>query len=144
MLANAVANDARIDIVNIMTFDYYDDQAHEMAADTKTAANSLVHTLHTLYPGKSPAALWRMVGITEMIGIDDYGSGGEPGPLEIFTLADARNITNWATQKNIAELSFWALGRDNGGCPGVPGSDDCSGVAQSTWQYTHIMLPFTH
>src|SRR5438067_217808 len=31
VLANAVRNGARIDIVNIMTFDYYDDQAHEMA-----------------------------------------------------------------------------------------------------------------
>ena len=79
-----------------------------------------------------------------MIGIDDYGSGGETGPLEIFTLADAKNITEWARDKNIAELSFWALGRDNGGCPGTPGSDSCSGVAQSDWQFTHLMVPFTH
>ena len=142
VLANAVANGARIDIVNIMTFDYYDDQAHEMAADTKTAAASLVATLHSLYPRRSADALWRMVGVTEMIGIDDYGSGGETGPLEIFTVADAQNITHWATGKNIAELSFWALGRDNGGCPGVPGSDDCSGVAQTAWRFTHIMAGF--
>jgi chitinase len=144
VLANAVANDARIDIVNIMTFDYYDDQAHEMAADTKTAAASLVGTLHTLYPHRSTESLWRMVGITEMIGIDDYGSGGEPGPLEIFTLADAHTITSWATDKHIAELSFWALGRDNGACPGVPGSDDCSGVVQTNWQFTHVMAGFAH
>ncbi len=144
VLANAVANAARIDIVNIMTFDYYDDQAHEMAADTKTAAASLVATLHTLYPHRSTGQLWQMVGITEMNGIDDYGSGGETGPLEIFTLADAKNITAWAASKNIAELSFWALGRDNGACPGVPGSDDCSGISQSMWQFTHIMTPFTH
>ncbi len=144
VLANAVANHTRVDIVNIMTFDYYDDQAHKMAADTKTAAGGLVKTLHMLYPNKSTDRLWQMVGITEMIGIDDYGSGGEPGPLEIFTLADARTILDWASDKNIAELSFWALGRDNGACPGTPGSDNCSGVAQSTWQFTHLMLPFTH
>ncbi|TML32412.1 MAG: chitinase [Actinobacteria bacterium] len=144
VLANAVRNGARIDIVNIMTFDYYDDQAHEMARDTKTAAAGLVSTLHTLYPHRPTARLWRMVGITEMIGIDDYGSGGETGPKEIFTLADAKDITRWAADHNIAELSFWALGRDNGGCPGTPGSDDCSGVAQSAWQFTHIMTPFTH
>jgi chitinase len=139
VLANAVANHARVDIVNIMTFDYYDDQAHEMAVDTKTAAASLVGTLHSLYPRRSTHALWRMVGVTEMIGIDDYGSGDETGPLEIFTVADAQDITRWATGKNIAGLSFWALGRDNGGCPGVAGSDDCSGVAQTKWQFTHIM-----
>ena len=143
VLASAVRNHARVDIVNIMTFDYYDDQAHEMAVDTKTAATSLVGTLHRLYPHRSTAELWRMVGITEMVGIDDYGSGGETGPLEIFTLADARDVTHWAADRHIGELSFWALGRDNGGCPGTPGSDDCSGVAQSPYQYTHIMLPFT-
>jgi hypothetical protein len=144
VLSNAVKNNARIEIVNIMTFDYYDDQAHEMFNDTRTAAASLVGTLHTLYPHRSTAQLWRMVGVTEMIGVDDYGSGGETGPLEILTLADARNVTRWALDKNIGELSFWALGRDNGACPGVPGSDDCSGVAQRNWQFTHIMLPFTH
>jgi Glycosyl hydrolases family 18 len=143
VLASAVRNHARVDIANIMTFDYYDDQAHEMAADTKTAAISLVGTLRGLYPHRSTAELWRMVGITEMLGIDDYGSGGEPGPLEIFTLADARDVTHWAAERHIGELSFWALGRDNGGCPGTPGSDDCSGVVQSPYQYTHIMLPFT-
>ncbi len=139
VLRSAVRNGARIEIVNIMTFDYYDDQAHEMAADTKTAAAGLVGTLHSLYPYLPQARLWRMVGVTEMIGIDDYGSGGETGPLEVFTLADAKDVTRWAREKDIAELSFWALGRDNGGCPGVPGSDNCSGVAQAPWRYTHIM-----
>jgi len=143
VLSSAIRYGARVDIVNIMTFDYYDDQPHDMAADTKTAANGLIRTLRALYPHRSTAQLWRMVGITEMLGIDDYGSGGEPGPLEVFTLADARTITRWATERNIGELSFWALGRDNGDCPGTPGSDDCSGVAQTPYQYTHIMLPFT-
>jgi len=143
VLTSAVRNHVRLDVVNIMTFDYYDNGPHEMTDDTKTAAAGLVGTLHTLYPGRSTERLWRMVGITEMVGIDDYGSGGETGPKEIFTLADATTITRWAAQKNIAELSFWALGRDNGACPGVPGSDNCSGVAQHDWQYTHIMLPFT-
>src|SRR3954468_24783505 len=38
VLRSAVANNARIDIVNMMTFDYYDNAAHDMAADTKTSA----------------------------------------------------------------------------------------------------------
>ena len=44
-------------------------------------------TLRSLYPQRSTDALWRIVGITEMNGIDDYGSGGETGPLEIFSIA---------------------------------------------------------
>ncbi|HEY2794543.1 MAG TPA: chitinase [Micromonosporaceae bacterium] len=143
VLANAKANHARIDIVNIMTFDYYDDQAHEMAADTKTATGHLLTTLHKLYPGRSTNSLYRMIGVTEMVGIDDYGSGGETGPLEIFTVADAHTVLAWAQKHHLAELSFWALGRDNGGCPGTAGSDDCSGIAQSTWQFSHILEPFT-
>jgi hypothetical protein len=114
-----------------------------MAADTKTAAAGLLGTLHKLYPHRSESQLWNMVGITEMDGIDDYGSGGETGPLEVFTIADAHAVTDWATRHHIGELSFWAVGRDNGGCPGTPGSDDCSGVAQKPYQFSHIMEPFT-
>jgi chitinase len=143
LLTNAVANQATIDIVNVMTFDYYDDQPHEMAADTKTAAEGLVATLHKLYPAKSQARLWGMVGVTEMVGLDDYGSGGETGPAEIFTPADAAQVTAWAWLHGIGELSFWAAGRDNGSCPGVHG-DACSGVAQAPWQYAHTMSLFTH
>jgi hypothetical protein len=143
VLRSAIKYGARVDIVNIMTFDYYDDQAHEMAADTRTAATGLLGTLHALYPHRSTRQLWSMVGVTEMLGIDDYGSGGETGPLEILTLADARAVTRWATDHHIGELSFWALGRDNGDCPGTAGSDDCSGVAQKPYQFTHLMAPFT-
>jgi chitinase len=138
VLRSAVAHDARIAIVNIMTFDYYDGLPHEMADDTMTAAGHLHDTLHDLYPHKSSQALWSMIGVTDMIGIDDYG------PPEIFTLADARTVRAWARDMGIAELSFWALERDNGGCPGVAGSDSCSGVHQSTWQFTGIFNPFTH
>jgi chitinase len=138
VLQNAVLHHARIDIVNIMTFDYYDNLPHEMANDTRTAAGHLLSTLHDLYPNRSGVALWHVIGITEMIGIDDFG------PPEIFTLADAHHVQEWARDKGIAELSFWALERDNGGCPGVAGSDGCSGLTQSAWQFTGIFSPFTH
>jgi hypothetical protein len=148
ILQNAVDNSARVRIVNIMTFDYYDDQAHEMATDTKTAARDLVRFLRTLYPTLSGPQVWDMVGVTEMIGYDDYGSGGETGPSEIFTLGDARNVTQWATSHKIGELSFWAVGRDkatdpaNGCLLGVPGGDSCSSIPQAPWQFDHIMSSF--
>ncbi|WP_433609163.1 carbohydrate binding domain-containing protein [Dactylosporangium sp. CA-139114] len=137
VLRNAVANNARIDIVNQMTFDYYDNQPHRMADDTKTASNGLHAQLQQLYPGKTSQQLWSMIGVTEMIGVDDFG------PAETFTVADANAVASWATQQGIAELSFWALQRDNGGCPGGAASDTCSGIAQSTWQFSHIFAPFT-
>jgi chitinase len=150
ILRNAVQNHARIDVVNIMTFDYYDNAQHEMAHDTAAAANALVAFLHTLYPTCPNAALWHMVGVTEMIGYDDYGSGGETGPPEILTLADAKTVTAWARVHHIAELSFWALNRDKTADPdpsaactlGTPGGDTCSGIAQKPWEFTHIMSAF--
>jgi len=137
VLQNAVANHARIDIVNIMTFDYFDGLTHEMAGDTMTAAAGLIGQLHTLFPHRTTARLWSEVGITEMVGIDDFG------PAETFTLADATAIQNWAVAHNISFLSFWALQRDNGSCPGSQGQGGCSGVAQTTWQFSHTFEPFT-
>lgn len=137
VLRDALSDHARIDIVNIMTFDYYDNQPHEMATDSMTATQHLYDTLHQLYPAKSARQLWSMIGVTEMIGIDDFG------PPEIFTTADATTIEHWAAARHLAELSFWALERDNGGCPGTAGSDSCSGVSQTTWQFSHAFEPFT-
>jgi hypothetical protein len=84
-----------------------------------------------------------MVGVTEMPGRDDYGTGGETGPAEIFTVANATTVYNWAVSKGINMISMWALQRDNGGCPGTAGNDSCSGITQNTWDFSHIWEPFT-
>ncbi|WP_408022800.1 chitinase [Streptacidiphilus fuscans] len=138
VMKNAVANHTRIDVVNIMTFDYYVGTTQEMAKDTETAAQGLVNQLHTLYPSKSSSQLWAMVGVTEMPGIDDYGKG------ETFTTADATTVYNWAVSKGIDEISMWAAERDNGGCPGTGGSDSCSGLSQSSWYFSHTWEHFTN
>ncbi|MGW3043444.1 glycosyl hydrolase family 18 protein [Kitasatospora sp. NPDC001159] len=137
VLKNAVGNNARIDVVNMMTFDYYDGATHDMAADTQTPAQGLYNQLAKLYPPKMPAQLWGSIGITEMVGIDDYGAA------ETFTVANATTVYNWAVSKGINTLSFWALQRDNGGCPGKRGDDSCSGINQNTWDFSHAFAPFT-
>jgi hypothetical protein len=40
-------------------------------------------------------------------------------------------------------LSIWAIQRDNGGCPGNTDSNTCSGIAQNTWDFSHLLEPFT-
>jgi hypothetical protein len=137
VLQDAVAEGVDLDVANIMTFDYYDGATHDMAADTETAAQGLHDELAQLYPSKTDAQLWNMVGVTEMPGVDDYG------PAETFTTANATTVYNWAVAKGINTLSFWALQRDNGGCPGGSASDTCSGISQSTWQFSHTFEPFT-
>ncbi|WP_405870896.1 MULTISPECIES: chitinase [unclassified Streptomyces] len=137
LLQNAVDNGAHVDVVNIMTFDYWDGATHDMAADTETAAAGLHDQLAALYPKKNPAKLWHMIGVTEMPGIDDFG------PEETFTTQDAVKVESWAEAKGINTLSFWALQRDNGGCVGTAGANSCSGIAQDTWYFSHTFAPFT-
>ena len=131
IIQNAVANHARVDVVNLMTFDYWDGIQHEMAQDTEAAAAALVGQLAPLYPYRTTRQLYAMVGITEMIGIDDYGT------TETFTKADAVTVENWAQAKGIAVLSFWAIERDNGSCVGTVGGDACSGIDQQAWYFSH-------
>ncbi|MEU1408188.1 chitinase [Streptomyces sp. NPDC005728] len=137
LLQNAVDNHARVDVVNIMTFDYWDGVRHDMAADTKSAAAGLHGQLAALYPKKNPARLWGVIGVTEMPGIDDYG------PEETFTTPDAVTVEKWAAARGIDTLSFWALQRDNGGCVGTAGANSCSGIAQDTWYFSHVFESFT-
>ena len=85
VLQNAVVNHAQIAIVNVMTFDYYDNLPHEMGDETEGAATQIYDRLHELYPGKTSAQLWGMIGVTEDLGVDDFG------PAETFTLADAHD-----------------------------------------------------
>jgi hypothetical protein len=137
ILANAIADHARIATVNLMTFDYFLGTAQDMVADTETAAAGLLSQLRSLYPAAPAPRLWHMIGITEMPGIDDFG------PAETFSEADATAVLDWATQHRIGLLSFWALQRDNGGCPGTKGAGNCSGLDQPTWYFSHVFEHFT-
>jgi hypothetical protein len=137
LLQNAIDDHARIAVVNLLTFDYFFGTQQDMVADTESAAAGLFSQLQSLYPSSSAAQLWHMIGVTEMPGIDDFG------PDETFSEADAATILTWARQHGISFLSFWALQRDNGGCPGTKGAGNCSGLDQPTWYFSHQFEHFT-
>jgi hypothetical protein len=137
VLQNAVADGAQISTVNLLTFDYYIGTQQDMVADTESAAAGLFTQLQSLYPNASARQLWHMIGVTEMPGIDDFG------PDETFSQADAYTILNWAKAQGIGFLSFWALQRDNGGCPGTKGAGTCSGLTQPDWYFSHVFERFT-
>jgi hypothetical protein len=138
VLQNAIANGVRVDVVNIMVFDYYDRQTTDMGAGAIAAAQGLVGQLHTLYPAKTTAQLWAMVGLTLLPGIDDY-----PRKTEVTYLPDAQRMLDFARANGVSLLSIWAIQRDNGGCPGQTDSNDCSGIVQNPWDFTHLLQPFT-
>jgi Glycosyl hydrolases family 18 len=137
ILQNAIADGATISTFDLLTFDYYIGTEQNMVQDTKSAVNGLYGQLQTLYPADTPAQLWEMIGVTEMPGIDDFG------PDETFHKASAATILDWAQSKHLGLLSFWALQRDNGSCPGTKGAGACSGLNQPKWFFSHTFQPFT-
>lgn len=131
LLNNAKAKGVNFRVVNLMTMDYSGTDTH-MGADSIKAANALFGNLKGMYPSKSTAQLWSMVGLTNLIGQNDT-------PHEIFTLNDAKLVLAFAQQKQIGMLSIWELSRDNGSCAGKSGDQDtCSGLSQSTYAFTNI------
>jgi len=141
VLQNAAATGTRVDVVNIMTFDYYlasEPSPLPMGADAISAAENTHTQLASVYPHASSARLWSLEGITLMPGIDDY-----PGGTEVTQLADAQQVLSFARAHGLALLSIWALQRDNGGCPGTVGASTCSGLTQNPWDFSHVLEHFT-
>src|SRR5207253_10821487 len=79
-----------------------------------------------------------MEGNTIMNGLDDY-----PRKTEVTYPADAQQLLAFAQSKGINTLSMWEIQRDNGGCPGARGKNNCSGIVQGTWDFSHILEVYT-
>lgn len=127
VLNNAKANGTRVDLVNIMAMDYYQN-TQDMGAAAIQAAQATRTQLNNMGFTNT------QIGITPMIGRNDSP--------ETFTLEDAQQVVNWANNNGIKLLAFWSVGRDNGGCPNGTVSPSCSGIAQSTFQFSSIFHGF--
>ncbi len=132
---------AVVSVVNIMAMDYGDwaapSPAGKMGQYAIDSATSLKAQLKSLYPAKTEAQLWRMVGITPMIGQNDVQS-------EVFTKADAQQVVTFANQRHVGRVSMWSVARDKQ-CPGgvTPWADPtCSGILQQQWDFSKIFSGF--
>jgi hypothetical protein len=140
VLQSAVANGATVTSVNIMVFDYYiaKEGVVEMGTAAENAATSTHTQLESIFTGLTPAQLWNMEGMTLLPGIDDLRK-----KTEVTYEPDATTMLGFAQANNMNFLSIWAIQRDNGGCPGTVDSNTCSGITQGTWDFSHILEPFT-
>ena len=138
VLNNAKANGVRIDIVQPMVFDYYDRVTRDMGTAAVNALTGLNGQLRTLL-GISEAEAWTHEGATIMNGIDDY-----PKKTEVTTVADAQKLLDLAKQKHLSTLSMWAIQRDNGGCPGNGGANNCSGIVQGPYDFSNVLNQYTN
>jgi chitinase len=128
-LNNAKSNGVRIDYVNVMTMNY-----GPWGIDMGQAAIDAATNTHNQLVGMSIPAY---VGITPMIGQNNTQG-------EIFYLSDADQLLDYARANSyVGWLSFWSLGRDNGGCPGqTSASASCSGLSQNTYDFTNKFKAF--
>jgi Glycosyl hydrolases family 18 len=123
------------DVVNVMTMDY-GTSGTEMGTASNQALDAAAGQVASVF-GESTSGAYAMLGNTPMIGQND-------SPGEIFSLADASTVESHAVSEGIALVSFWAEGRDNGGCPGqTSASSTCSGLSQSTGAFTQAFQAFT-
>jgi hypothetical protein len=140
VLQNAVANGVTVNSVNIMVFDYYiaGEGVVNMGQAAINAANNTHTQLQSIFPNLTSAQIWNMEGMTMLPGIDDY-----PKKTEVTYEPDATTMLNFAQANGMNFMSIWAIQRDNGGCPGTRDSNTCSGIVQNTWDFSHILEPFT-
>lgn len=79
-------------------------------------------------PGLTDAQAYAMLGATPMIGKNDVAS-------EVFTLVDAQKLADYAIQKKVGLIAFWAINRDQ---PGTGDLGVSSGVNTGAFQFHDI------
>ncbi len=135
----AIEDGVDVGAVNVMAMDYFDPAlgyAGKMGDYAIQAAAATHDQLAQLYPQRTDAELWGMLGVTPMIGIND-----DPG--EIFTTADAEKLTGFANEKGLGRLAMWSLNRD-APCPAPTQttSNTCSGVSDPQWAFSSAFAGF--
>ncbi|MFI0718601.1 chitinase [Streptomyces sp. NPDC021224] len=120
----------KIDVVNIMTMDYYTGTGTEMGQGSVAAAQATLSQIQSVDSSYTYANL----GITPMIGKNDDGS--------TFTLADAQTVETFAEQHGVGRLAFWAVTRDQACGGGANSLSTCSQISQSPLQFTDTFLKY--
>jgi hypothetical protein len=132
----AIANGARLDVINIMDFDVGLTSGTE-TAQTEAIAQDAISELESVY-GWTAAQAWSHLGITLMNGHTDQ-------PSELFEQSDFDNILAFAQANGAALYSFWSVNRDFE-CPAGavepwnPGT--CSGITQDPYDFTKIIAAY--
>jgi hypothetical protein len=140
VLTTTINAGARVDLVNVMAMDYggaAPNPSGHMGAYAIQAAKATEAQLATFHPSATSAQLWKMVGVTPMLGVNDTTN-------EIFGLTDAQQLETFASQVGMGRLSMWASTRDIS-CPGGAqgfASDTCSGITQQPFAFSTVFAAF--
>jgi hypothetical protein len=130
LINQAAALQANIDVFTIMPFDF--NGGANMYQNTVNASEGLKNALKSAF-GWSDAVAYGRMGISGMNGLSDQ--------QELTSPATWTQIRDWAKARGLARLAFWAVNRDRP-CPGGGVVSNCSGIAQSDWEFTRITAGF--
>jgi chitinase len=130
LINQAKALGANVDIFAQMPFDF--GGGADMYASTVGASEGLKNQLKTAF-GYTDAQAYSHMGISGMNGLSDQ--------QELTTPDTWTRIRDYAKSKGFARFTFWAVNRDRG-CPGGGVVSNCSGIAQSDWEFTRISAGF--
>ena len=119
-----------VDLVNVMAMDYY--RSGDYGDFAVAAANSTFAQVKSLYPSRTDAQVWKMVGVTPMLGANDDG--------HIYDQNDARQLVSFAQGKHLGMLSFWELGRDKNACTGALYM--CTNIPQQPYEFSKIFATY--
>jgi chitinase len=135
--------DAGVDVagVNVMTMNFGSSRGSESMADASAdALKATKKQLSALYSKAgidlSDATLWSKIGATPMAGQNDVEA-------DVFTIADAQALNEFALQQGVGRMSVWSLNRDATCGPNYVDvkrvSDACSGVNQGDLSFAGVL-----
>jgi chitinase len=124
------ALDAGVQIshVNLMTMDYGEFHGQPLGPVAIQSVEAAKGQLQAMIAGLTDAKAYAMLGATPMIGANDTG--------EMFSLDDATLLAQFARDKKLGLVSFWAISRDRV-CN--TGKDGCSTVNSGSYDFHNIL-----
>lgn len=114
--------------VNLMTMDYGQFQGKPLGPVAIQSVNAAKGQLKSLIPGLTDAQAYAMLGATPMIGRNDTD--------EMFSLADAAQLAQFARDNKLGLVAFWSIDRDRA-CN--EGKDSCSTVNKGSFDFHNIL-----
>ncbi|MCW2642684.1 MAG: putative carbohydrate binding protein [Dactylosporangium sp.] len=136
-IRQAIAAGARLDLINLMAFDY-GGPAASMADSVRSVTDQAAAQLKTLY-GWDDATAYAHLGLQLMNGHTDQ-------PSELFTQDTFRTLLAYARGKHVGWFSYWSLNRDRACDPSVPhgwADGSCSSVPQQPYEFSKIVASYT-
>ena len=123
--------------IAIMTMDFGEVAAPTTGPNAKTMGAWVIQSgqatysqLSALYAQYGLQYSWSQLGLTPMIGVNDVTT-------EVFTVADAQAVEDFARANGLGMLSMWSLLRDNPGTPGQV-SDSTSGLSDPAYSFSNV------